>query len=119
ANSKLKRPLPAFPHPLASLAALAALAVGVAGDGLAIQDPPASSKGGGESWDGDPPDLASLVDFQRRQSELRTAVERYAEDRGVLLRRYDVDYSSIRRERMRAFYEGCASQLAGVDFSTL
>ena len=38
-------------------------------------------------------------------SELRDLVARYSTDRAALLRRWDVDYSPARRERMRAFYE--------------
>ena len=50
-----------------------------------------------------PPTLEALVDFGRGQSDLRVAVDRYREDRAALLRRYDVSYSPVRRDRMRAF----------------
>ncbi|MDH5196548.1 MAG: DUF885 domain-containing protein [Gemmatimonadota bacterium] len=52
-------------------------------------------------------------------SELRETVDRYATDRAVLLRRYDVPYSPARQERMRTFYEEWRSRLAAVDFAAL
>ena len=68
---------------------------------------------------GDPPDLDALVDFERGVSDLRAALERYDEDRDVLLRRYDVPYSPVRRARMRNFYEGWLDELAAMDFDGL
>src|SRR5690606_13859664 len=41
------------------------------------------------------------------------------EDRSALGRRYDVDYSPVRRERMRAFFDAWQSRLAEIDFSDL
>ncbi|MBT8336638.1 MAG: DUF885 domain-containing protein [Gemmatimonadetes bacterium] len=66
-----------------------------------------------------PPALAALVDFGRGQSDLRVAVERYREDRAALLRRHDVAYSPVRRDRMRAFYRGWSNSLAELDFDAL
>ncbi len=53
------------------------------------------------------------------QSELRDTVELFSADRAALLRRYAVDYSPARRERMRRFYGEWRDRLARVDFSAL
>jgi uncharacterized protein (DUF885 family) len=71
------------------------------------------------AWAQDPPALASLVDFNRGQSDLRVAVQRYSQDRNALLRRWDVPYSPVRRERMRAFYQGWLASLGAADFAAL
>ena len=61
--------------------------------------------------------LRSLVD--RRASELVDVVQQYSADRGALNRRWDADYSPVRRERMRAFYEGYRARLRELDFDAL
>ncbi|HXV63429.1 MAG TPA: DUF885 family protein [Vicinamibacteria bacterium] len=70
-------------------------------------------------WADDPPNLSSLVRFARGESDLRNAVNRYLEDRAALLRRYPVEYSPVRHERLRRFHTGWQRQLAGVDFADL
>ena len=52
-------------------------------------------------------------------SELRDVVQRYAMDRAALDRRYTVDYSPVRRERLRAFTAGWRTRLAELDFDRL
>ena len=52
-------------------------------------------------------------------SELRDTVRLYAADRAALLRRYDVEYSAARRDRMRAFYEDWTARLDRIDFDAL
>ncbi len=47
-------------------------------------------------------------------SELRDLVARYSADRSALLRRWNVDYSPARRERMREFYESWQTRLGRV-----
>ncbi|MDP2959339.1 MAG: DUF885 family protein [Longimicrobiales bacterium] len=80
---------------------------------------PAASAQASTGWAGDPPSLDSLVGFGRAQSDLRVAVERYAQDRGALLRRWDVPYSPARRGRMEAFYRGWRAGLDATDFDAL
>src|SRR5690606_3954529 len=70
-------------------------------------------------WEGDVPAIASLIGFDRGQSDLRVAVERFSDDRAALGRRYDVDYSPLVRERMERFYTGWQGALAGLDFASL
>jgi hypothetical protein len=70
-------------------------------------------------WAAEPPALASLVEFDRGQSDLRIAVDRYREDRAALGRRWDVPYSPVRRQRFRDFYDGWGASLASVDFASL
>jgi hypothetical protein len=70
-------------------------------------------------WESDIPTISSLVAFDRGQSDLRVAVDRFAEDRSALGRRYDVDYSQVPRERMRRFYTGWQASLAALDFGAL
>lgn len=42
--------------------------------------------------------------FVASTSELRDLVSRYSADRSALQRRWDVEYSAARRDRMREFY---------------
>lgn len=83
--------------------------------GLAVTPAPTTAQEGF----GDPPALGELVDFGRSESDMRMALERYGEDRGALLRRYDVPFSPVRRARMRSFYEGWLSALGAMDFDGL
>ena len=52
-------------------------------------------------------------------SELRDLVLRYTTDRRALLRRWDVEYSRARRDRMRAFYEAWTVRLRELDVESL
>ncbi len=63
------------------------------------------------------PDLRSLVEME--DSDLARVVSRYSADRQALLRRWDVAYSPVRRQRLSAFYEGWLQQLAGMELETL
>lgn len=72
-----------------------------------------------DGWAGDPPKLSSLVSFANDQSNLRTAVIRYVEDRKGVERRYPVLYSPARMERLREFHEGWKAQLQALDFDSL
>ena len=67
----------------------------------------------------DVPSLDDLVSFANGQSDLRVALERYAEDRAALHRRYDVEFSPTLRARMRLFYRGWQSRLEELDFEAL
>ena len=79
---------------------------------------PAASQGQATGLE-DPPTLDALVDFSREQSDLQVAVIRYREDRAALMRRYDIPLSPVRRDRLRAFYEGWMDALARTDFDRL
>ncbi|UCG88695.1 MAG: DUF885 domain-containing protein [Gemmatimonadota bacterium] len=63
------------------------------------------------------PDLVGLVN--RTESELASVVQRYANDRAALGRRWDVPNSPDRRDRLRQFYERWTSSLNDVDFDGL
>jgi uncharacterized protein (DUF885 family) len=52
-------------------------------------------------------------------SALRDAVDRFGADRAALQRRYDLPYSTHRRERMRSFYTGWSERLRDIDFAQL
>lgn len=67
----------------------------------------------------DPPSLGSLVSVGQAESDLRIALERYDEDRGALLRRYDVPFSPVRRARLQEFYDGWLQELGRLDFDGL
>jgi uncharacterized protein (DUF885 family) len=100
----------------AAVAALAAaLSAGTAGGvrAQAAGTPPA------QAWTADPPALGSLVDFARAQSDLRVAVDRYNLDRAAIHRRYDVQFSPGRRDRLREFYRGWDARLRALDFDAL
>lgn len=53
------------------------------------------------------------------QSELRDTVSGYSQDRAALLRRYEVEYSPVRRDRMRRFYLDWQNRLNRIDFDRL
>ena len=70
-------------------------------------------------WETFVPTISALVDFDREQSDLRSAVVRYDEDRAALDRRYAVAYSAVGHERLRQFLTGWQRSLAQLDFATL
>jgi uncharacterized protein (DUF885 family) len=80
------------------------------GSGIAVSD---------TGWAEDPPDLRTIVELTRSESELRLAVERYRSDRAAIARRYPVDYSPVRHARLRTFYEAWQDRLRQLDFSDL
>ena len=72
-----------------------------------------------DGWGDDPPKLDSLVSFARNESDLRVAVVRYIEDKAALERRYEVNYSPVRIERLLAFNLGWQQRLSELSFSEL
>jgi hypothetical protein len=114
-------PVPALAllFPVASAAAVAAVAL-LGPDGLEAQtrsqEPGIFLEPG---WAEDPPDLAPLVSFARGGSDMRVAVTRYLEDRGAILRRYPVEYSPVRQARLRDFHQAWETRLQEVDFDAL
>lgn len=71
------------------------------------------------SWAEGPPDIGTLVDFARNESEFRVAVKRYLEDKAALERRYPVEYSPVRQARLKEYYEGWQQRMEEVDFDNL
>lgn len=67
----------------------------------------------------DPPDISTLVNFARGESEFRVTVNRYLEDRGAVLRRYEVEYSPVRHARLRQFYNDWQNALQATSFDDL
>jgi uncharacterized protein (DUF885 family) len=70
-----------------------------------------------QSRDSAVPNLAEIA--RRPGSELAAVVDRFANDRQSLNRRYDAFGSPSQRKRMREFYAGWNSQLAALDFDKL
>ena len=66
-----------------------------------LADTAAAQGAGSQNWSSDPPALADLVQFAQGESDLRVAVTRYVQDRAAILRRYEVQYSPLRAERLR------------------
>lgn len=99
--------------------AVAAAALVTFPDGSAAQaggqDVVASNTG----WSEDAPDIRTIVELTRRESELRLAVERYALDRAAIERRYPVNYSPVRHARLREFHDEWQARLRQVDFASL
>ena len=65
--------------------------------------------------------IAALVAATAVQqpSELRDTVERFSTDRAALLRRYTVEYSPARAQRLNQFYTEWRQRLGRVDFERL
>lgn len=72
-----------------------------------------------DGWAGDPPNINALIAFDREQSALRTTITRYLQDKAAIERRYPVQYSPLRTERLRAFHNEWRSKLAEADFDSL
>ena len=53
------------------------------------------------------------------ESEMRYSIERYAVDRGSLMRSYPVAISSARRDRFKKFYSDWLGSLLRLDFDTM
>ncbi|MFN2329037.1 MAG: DUF885 family protein [Chromatocurvus sp.] len=70
-------------------------------------------------WADDPPALQSLVDFARGESDLRNAVNRYVLDREAIERRYEVQYSPARIDRLVRFQQEWRERLRQLDFAAL
>ena len=70
-------------------------------------------------WARDVPQIDALVSFARAQSDLRTAVTRYVEDKAAIERRYPVLYSPSRAERLEGFMQRWQAHLGEVDFDAL
>ena len=103
------------PIPLAAALVLAVCALQSPRIALAQSDGARQPAG----WSRDVPDIAALVTFARDQSDLRTAVTRYLEDKAAIERRYPVLYSSARTERLKRFMERWQQHLGAVDFAAL
>lgn len=96
------------------LAASCALPVGPEA-AFAADKPPESASGAAPA--SYVPDLSPLV--AQRSSDLRSVVERYCDDRAALFRRYDVEYSPVRRAKLQEFYTAWQARLAAIDFDKL
>ena len=70
-------------------------------------------------WATDVPDVASLVSFTHDESDLRVAVNRYVLDKAAIERRYPIQYSPVRINRLNEFFNGWQASLARVDFEAL
>lgn len=68
------------------------------------------------------PTTAGFIDLQeltRPQSEMRTIIERYIEDLGILSRVYPIEISPTRSTRFRRFYTEWLDALGRLDFKAL
>ena len=72
-----------------------------------------------QGWEEVAPELSSLIDFARSESELRVAIVRYIEDDAALKRRYEVLYSPTRIKRLTEFYLAWQAQLNELSFEEL
>ncbi|MFT7319352.1 DUF885 family protein [Congregibacter sp.] len=70
-------------------------------------------------WADDPPALLPLVEFSRGESDLRNAIHRYVLDREAIERRYEVQYSPTRIERLSLFHQGWRERLRELNFEQL
>jgi hypothetical protein len=70
-------------------------------------------------WADDVPAPGSLIVFARAESDLRTVVTRFVQDRAALDRRFPVEGSPARIARLRSFSEGWHKRLPEIDFDGL
>jgi hypothetical protein len=80
---------------------------------LTVVSPPLAA----QARDSVVPDLRVLV--ARSRSELAPVLERWAADRQALGRRYTVDYSPVRRDRLRSFHAAWRDSLRSLSFDRL
>lgn len=59
------------------------------------------------------------LELDRSSSEMRTTIERYTVDRDSLLRRYQVEVSPMRRERLASFYKESIVALSRLNFDSM
>ena len=72
-----------------------------------------------QGWGDDIPELSSLVNFARSESDLRVALIRYVEDKAAIKRRYEVLLSPTRIERLTEFYLGWQTKLKALSFGDM
>ena len=70
-------------------------------------------------WADDVPAPGSLIGFARGESDLRTVITRFVQDRAALDRRFPVAGSPARIARLRTFTEGWRKRLPEIDFDGL
>ena len=63
--------------------------------------------------------VATSEQLKVSESEMRSSIERYAVDRGSLMRSYPVAISSARRDRFKKFYSDWLGSLLQLDFDTM
>ncbi len=66
-----------------------------------------------------PGGTAEPAEMKAPESEMRGAIERYAVDRGSLVRSYPVAMSTARRDRFRKYYAGWLASLLKLDFDSM
>ena len=62
---------------------------------------------------------AFAVEIDSAASELRPYIERYAADRGALLRKYPIELSAARRTRLREFYTEWERTVQALNFDSM
>lgn len=78
-----------------------------------------ASSGGETSWADDPPALEPLVEFARRESELRTVLPAYNSGHSAMLRRIESLAPAEAAEARRSWYRSWMDQLTALDFDAL
>lgn len=59
------------------------------------------------------------LELDRSSSEMRTTIERYTVDRDSLLRRYQIEVSPMRRQRLASFYKESLVALSKLNFDSM
>jgi uncharacterized protein (DUF885 family) len=91
----------------------------VAFTGLSIQSLAQTTRAGMDASSNGARSAIEMADLRAPASEMRSAIERYAVDRGILGRSYTVSYSSARRERFKQFYTDWLNSLQKLDFDAM
>lgn len=62
---------------------------------------------------------AAKLDVDQSNSPMRPLIERFAHDRAVVFRYYDIRISADRRGRLRRFYRDWGNRLSGLNFDSM
>jgi uncharacterized protein (DUF885 family) len=61
----------------------------------------------------------TALELDRSSSEMRSTIERYTVDRDILLRRYQIEVSPARRERLARFHKESLDALSKLNFDSM
>lgn len=104
---------------LLSVSAIACLGLSAPALAQSQAQSPVPSPAPVAGWAADAPRLTDLVAFAGTESDFRVVIVRYLQDKAAIQRRYPVQFSPARQERLTAFNRAWTAELERVDFDAL